>query len=293
MFLVMVDAHSKWPELIEMKSTTAEQTIKVMRNVFARNGLPKQIVSDSGPQFISESFALFMKRHGILHVRTATAKPSSNGLVERFNATFKTSIRAMQSETNDLNVKMNNFLLTYRNSVHSTTNETPAKMFLGRDLRNRLDLIKPDVKQRVTNQQTKMSVSSGNKFRELELGQRVLARDYRPTAHEKWIHGTIVSRDGPLLYKVDVGNATWKRHIDQLLATDLQQTPIDIAPQFNSPDSPSLTEIEEGAALLPTPPLLNNSRNVNETVTSPEGQVVKERRYPLRNRRAPDRLRYE
>ena len=35
-FLVIVDAHSKWPEVIEMKSTTAERTIQVMRTVFTR-----------------------------------------------------------------------------------------------------------------------------------------------------------------------------------------------------------------------------------------------------------------
>jgi hypothetical protein len=32
----------------------------------------------------------------------------------------------------------------YRNAPHSTTNETPAKLFLGRNLRSRVDLIRPD-----------------------------------------------------------------------------------------------------------------------------------------------------
>ena len=221
MFLVMVDAHSKWPEVIEMNTTTTERTIQVMRTVFARYGLPKQIVSDNGSTFTSESFQLFMKRNGILHIRTAVAKPSTNGLVERFNATFKSSIRAMNSETDDLNQKLNCFLHTYRNTPHSTTGETPAQLFLGRDLRSRLDLLKPDTKQHVNDRQMKMSVPDRNKFRELDLGQSVLARDFRPNSKEKWIKGTIVSRDGPLMYKVDIGNTVWRRHIDQLRATDV------------------------------------------------------------------------
>ena len=45
------DAHSKWPEAQIMSSTTAGQTIAVLRDMFARNGLPKQVVSDNGPQF--------------------------------------------------------------------------------------------------------------------------------------------------------------------------------------------------------------------------------------------------
>ena len=43
MFLVLVDAHSKWPEVIEMKSITADKTIQELRNIFARYGLPKQL----------------------------------------------------------------------------------------------------------------------------------------------------------------------------------------------------------------------------------------------------------
>ena len=41
MFMVIVDAHSKWPEVIEMKSTTAERTIQELRTIFARYGLPR------------------------------------------------------------------------------------------------------------------------------------------------------------------------------------------------------------------------------------------------------------
>ena len=53
----------------------------------------------------------------------------------------------MKSEPGDIGKKIANFLLSYRNIVHSTTNETPAKLFLGRNLRTRLDLLKPDVKR--------------------------------------------------------------------------------------------------------------------------------------------------
>jgi len=122
-----------------------------MRTCLARYGLPKQVVTDNGSLFTSESFQLFMKTNGILHIRTAVAKPSTNGLVERFNATFKTSMRAMNRYSDDLIRKLNCFLLMYRNTPHSTTNETLAKLFMGRNLRVRLDLLKPDTKQHVTN----------------------------------------------------------------------------------------------------------------------------------------------
>ena len=56
MFSVLVDAHSKWPEVVEMKTTTAAKTIEVMRTMSAAYGLPEQVVSDNGPQFTSEEF---------------------------------------------------------------------------------------------------------------------------------------------------------------------------------------------------------------------------------------------
>ena len=51
-FLIMVDAQSKWPEVIgPMPTTNAEATTNALRVVFARNGLPSQVVSDNGPPF--------------------------------------------------------------------------------------------------------------------------------------------------------------------------------------------------------------------------------------------------
>ncbi|XP_033725336.1 uncharacterized protein K02A2.6-like [Pecten maximus] len=43
MFFVMVDANSKWPEVIQMKTTTSEKIIEVLRTIFARNGIPRQL----------------------------------------------------------------------------------------------------------------------------------------------------------------------------------------------------------------------------------------------------------
>ena len=63
--LVAVDTHSKWPKVYPMSSTTTGKTIDVLRQMFAMHGLPKQLVSDNGPQFTSEEFSYFMKCNGI------------------------------------------------------------------------------------------------------------------------------------------------------------------------------------------------------------------------------------
>ena len=89
MLFVLVDAHSKWPEVAIMSSTTSASTIEVLRSLFARYGLPEQVVSDNGPQFTSDEFAQFLKLNGVKHIRSAPYHPASNGQVERFIQTLK------------------------------------------------------------------------------------------------------------------------------------------------------------------------------------------------------------
>ena len=41
-------------------TTAAAVTINVLRAVFARYGLPHEVVSDDGPQFVSEEYQTFL-----------------------------------------------------------------------------------------------------------------------------------------------------------------------------------------------------------------------------------------
>ena len=83
MYLLVVNAHSKWIEVIMMTSTSAEKTITELRKLFASYGLPEQLVTDNGPQFTSGEFDMFMKYNGIKHMFTAPYHPKSNGEAER------------------------------------------------------------------------------------------------------------------------------------------------------------------------------------------------------------------
>ena len=130
MFFVLVDAHSKWPEVVEMKSTTTEKTIEVMRTLFGSYGIPEQVVSDNGPQFISDKCAKFMRQNHIKHIRSTPYHPSTNGLAERFVQTFKRALQASEQSGRSFNVRLVNFLFRYRTTPHTTTNRTPSSLFL-------------------------------------------------------------------------------------------------------------------------------------------------------------------
>ena len=64
-------AHSKWPEVTLMTSTTATQTIAVLRDMFTRYGIPEQVVPDNSPQFVPAEFNSFMAMNGVKHIRSA------------------------------------------------------------------------------------------------------------------------------------------------------------------------------------------------------------------------------
>ena len=144
-FLVIVDSYSKWPEVIPMTSTTTISLINVLTPVFARWGIPRQVVSDNGPQFTSYEFKHFLLKNGIEQKLSAPYHASSNGQAERYVQSFKNALDKMQFEHGTVEEKLAKFLLAYRNAPHALTNETPANLFLKRELRTKLHLIRPKV----------------------------------------------------------------------------------------------------------------------------------------------------
>ncbi|XP_072771353.1 uncharacterized protein [Nerophis lumbriciformis] len=131
MFLVVIDAHSKWPEVAVMKSTSSERTIEELRSIFSRNGLPQQLVSDNGPQLVSEEFKAFMEENGIQHIKSAPYHTATNGLAEKFVQALKKALKSSPS-TQTLNRRLNAFLLAYRNAPHATTKK-PVTIASGED----------------------------------------------------------------------------------------------------------------------------------------------------------------
>ena len=65
--MYIVDAFSKFLELVKMTNTTPHATIAELRDIFIGHGLPDILVSDNGAQFTSTDFEQFLSNNGILH----------------------------------------------------------------------------------------------------------------------------------------------------------------------------------------------------------------------------------
>ena len=65
MFLVIIDAHTKFLDIVPMTHATTNGVIEALRHLFAIFGLPEHLVSDNGSQFTSESFQRFVRENGV------------------------------------------------------------------------------------------------------------------------------------------------------------------------------------------------------------------------------------
>ena len=279
MLMVVVDAHSKWPEVIEMTLTTSELTIQALRGLFAAHGLPDQVVSDNGPQFVSKEFQGFMKENGIKHTRCAPYHPSSNGLAERFVQTLKNALRRTKDIGRTFQHRLAGFLLAYRTTPHATTNVAPCELLMNRKIRTRLDLLYPDVESRVAKNVSRQKAMHDvhAKAREFLVGQRVRVRNLRDGP--KWVPGVVLGRQGPLSYVVQTtGGEVWKRHVDQIeevgdpgsVLSEEELIPTVERPTVERPTEEPLSELESTReqVLLPEESLSEMDGTRENTVPS-------------------------
>ena len=125
MFLVLIDAHSKWLDMHTVPSATSHSTISVLRTIFASHGLPEILVSDNGTAFTSSEFGIFLRQNG-----TSTPyHPATNGLVERAVQILKNSLK--ESEPGDIDKQLARLLFHYRTTPHATSGISPAELVIG------------------------------------------------------------------------------------------------------------------------------------------------------------------
>ena len=72
------------PEAIPLASTTTEAVAEALLSIFARVGVPVEVLSDNGPQFVSNLMKEVSRLMSIQWINSSPYHPQANGLVERF-----------------------------------------------------------------------------------------------------------------------------------------------------------------------------------------------------------------
>ena len=221
MFLVIVDAFSKWPEVFQMNSCTATATINKLKELFSIFGLPELLVSDNGTQFKAAAFETFCKQGGIKHVRTPPYHPQSNGQAEKFVDIFKLGMLKLENEEL-ITSALQTVLLSYRTTPNRQlpNNITPAEAMLGRKIKIQLDLLRGSPNsfsnfERDEKMESQYNRKHGTKQRQFYPNDPVFAMNYSES-RRTWIPAIILQKIDTVMYAVQAGNRTWRRHQNQL-----------------------------------------------------------------------------
>ena len=135
-YLVIVDRYSNWP-IIERSSEGSKGLINCLRHTFATYGIPDELSSDGGMEFMSHSTQKFLADWGVRHRVSSVAFPHSNCRAE---IGVKSAKRILAENTNargDLNLDaFQRAILTYRNTPSPDTKLSPSQCVFGRTIKD-------------------------------------------------------------------------------------------------------------------------------------------------------------
>lgn len=135
-YLIISDYYSRFIEILHLPSMSTTQVIQKLRTVFARFGIPDEVVGDNGPQFSSAEFQEFTKQLDFKHYMSSPHHPQGNGHAEKAVQTAK---KILKQEDPIL------ALMSYRSTPCSTTGYSPAELLMGRRIRTTLPTLEENL----------------------------------------------------------------------------------------------------------------------------------------------------
>ena len=113
MFLIVIDAHSKWTEVFPMNTSTSSATIEKLRITFVTHGLPEIVVTENGSNFVSRDLKISSNKTESV---TSEPHPITQHLTEwqRAVQTFKERMKKM----NGGSVEKRNFKFSCSLQIH-------------------------------------------------------------------------------------------------------------------------------------------------------------------------------
>ena len=102
--LVICNHATRYPEAIPLKQIDAERIAEELVQIFARVGVPQEILTDQGSNLTSQ---LLAKLYQLLHIHpicTTPYHPQMDGLVERFNQTLNTMLRKWLQKKEEIGI---------------------------------------------------------------------------------------------------------------------------------------------------------------------------------------------
>lgn len=292
-YILCVDYYSKFPEIAKLTHTTTKHVVTALKSMFARHGIPDEVVSDNGPQFSSAEFGQFSDSWEFTHTTSSPGFPQSNGQSERAIQTIKNMLKKAQESQSDPYIA----LLEYRNAPLDGVKLSPAQLLMGRRLKTRLptsaQLLKPqlynNVQERIKNRQVTQKAyhdRGAKQLPSLAEGEKVRVR-----VKNNWQPATVVrSHDKPRSLIIETPDGgIYRRNRRHLLKTREMTFPPSQAPDIEDCRSVDSTPAEayspvQSPAQTPrkvsvTPSAYRHSPRKDTVTQSQNGEQVKRSRF--------------
>ncbi len=121
----------------------ASRIAKELVSLFARVGIPAEVLTDQGTNFMSAFVQELYRLLNITQIRTSPYHPQTDGLVEKFNGTLKAMLRKFTAANKkDWDEYLPYLLFAYREAPQESTKFSPFELLYGRHVRGPLDVLK-------------------------------------------------------------------------------------------------------------------------------------------------------
>ncbi|XP_076454791.1 uncharacterized protein LOC143289631 [Babylonia areolata] len=140
--LVVVDYATRYPEAVPLKTVEATTVAEALWEVWTRVGVPSEILTDRGTQFMSDVMKQMERLLSIRGLATTPYHAQGNGLVERYNGVLKTALRKLtQEKPKQWDRYIPALLFAYREATQESLGFSPFELLYGRTVRGPLSVL--------------------------------------------------------------------------------------------------------------------------------------------------------
>jgi len=156
--LVMVDYATRYPEAAPLKDVSTETVAEALWTMWTRLGIPSEVLSDRGTQFVSAMMAEVQRLLSVHGISTSPYHAQCNGLVERFNATLKSMLkRCCQEKPKTWDRFIPAILFAYREVPQESLGFSPFELLYGRTVRGPMHVLKQLWTEEVEDEEVRLS----------------------------------------------------------------------------------------------------------------------------------------
>ena len=130
--LTSVDSATRYPEAVPIMNIDTETVAEALQDMYNRVGVPEEVLSDLGTQFISKCMEEVSRKLLIKRLTNTPYHSICNGLVERFNGTLEKILRRLCSkQPKQWHWFINPLLFAYRKAPQEATGFAPFELLYG------------------------------------------------------------------------------------------------------------------------------------------------------------------